>query len=73
MLPLDFVAAGFTMTSTALLALRRRSGFVFLVVGSLLWLAVSLLSEFSHRAVYGQTIASCWTLWWACRGWKKWK
>lgn len=73
MLPLDFMAASLTCTSTVLLAFRRRAGFLWLVAGSLVWLAVALLSEFSGRAVWGQAVASVWTVSWACYGWRKWR
>lgn len=73
MLPLDFVAAALTCTSTVLLARKRRTGFLFLVAGSCVWLAVSLISEFSGRAVWGQTVASAWTCLWSVYGWQTWK
>jgi hypothetical protein len=71
--PLDFLAAALTCTSTVLLARKRRAGFIFLVAGSLIWLAVSLISEFSGRAVWGQTVASGWTCLWSVYGWRTWR
>jgi hypothetical protein len=70
---LDLLAAAATCTSTTLLACRRRAGFVALIIGSALWLAVALLSSFQSRPIVGMVASSVWTCANAAWGWWRWR
>ena len=70
---LDFLAAGLTGTSTVLLAMKRRTGFLILAAGAGAWAGVALLATYSGRHVWGMVLSSAWTFSWACWGWHKWR
>lgn len=57
--PLDLVAMSFTGASTWLFVCRRKKlAYASLLIGSVLWAAVGMLSSFGGRPVYGMLLSS---------------
>jgi len=70
---LDFVAWACTFISTLALGAKKRWGWLFLAVGSMLWACVGLLGRYQDRRVWGLVLGSACTTVVAVRNWRRWR